>query len=127
MSKTNPTHMEVINLESKFNLFSDHWSPKIIGELNGQEVKLAKVKGEFVWHNHEHEDELFFVVKGKLKIEFRGRTVELLPGEMIIVPKKEDHRPYADEEVWLMLFEPVNTKHTGDVEHPLTVKKYERL
>jgi mannose-6-phosphate isomerase-like protein (cupin superfamily) len=119
--------MEVINIENKFNLFSDHWSPKIIGQLNGQEVKLAKVKGEFVWHNHEHEDELFFVVKGILKIEFRDRSVMLSTGEMLIVPKKVEHRPTAEEEVWLMLFEPIGTKHTGDVIDQLTVHTYGRI
>jgi mannose-6-phosphate isomerase-like protein (cupin superfamily) len=119
--------MEVINLNEKFNLFNDHWSPKIVGELNGQQIKLAKVKGEFVWHSHKDEDELFFIIKGKLKMEFRQKTVELKEGEMIIVPKGVEHRPVADEEVLLMLFEPADIKHTGDVKHALTVEKYEKL
>jgi mannose-6-phosphate isomerase-like protein (cupin superfamily) len=119
--------MEVINLAQKFSLFTDHWSPKIIGELNGQEVKLAKVKGEFVWHDHKEEDELFFVVKGTLKIEFRDRTETLREGEMLIVPKGVEHRPVAEEEVWILLFEPKSTKHTGDVEHDLTVRQYDRI
>ena len=119
--------MEVINLNEKFGLFNDHWSPKIVGELNGQEIKLAKVKGEFIWHNHKEEDELFFIIKGKLKIEFREKTVELAEGEMIIVPKGVEHRPIAENEVLLMLFEPANIKHTGEVKHALTVEKYERL
>jgi len=119
--------MNVVNLNQKFSLFSDHWSPKIIGELNGQEVKLAKVKGEFVWHDHKNEDEMFFIVKGTLKIEFRDKTVVLNPGEMIVVPKGVEHKPIADEEVWLMLFEPAETKHTGDVKHELTVEKYGRI
>ncbi|MES2747040.1 MAG: cupin domain-containing protein [Bacteroidota bacterium] len=119
--------MEVINLSQKFNLFSDHWSPKIVGELNGQEIKLAKVKGEFVWHNHENEDELFFVIKGKLKIEFTDKTVEINEGEMLIVPKGVQHKPIADEEVLLMLFEPKDTKHTGDVKSELTVEKYDHI
>ncbi len=119
--------MEAINLKEKFSLFSDHWSPKIIGELNGQQIKLAKVKGEFIWHNHKEEDELFFIVKGKLKIEFAEKTIELNEGEMLIVPRGVEHRPIAEEEVLLMLFEPSNTKHTGDIKHELTVENYERI
>ncbi len=119
--------MEVINLHQKFGLFSDHWSPKIIGELNRQAVKLAKVKGEFIWHDHQEEDELFWVIKGKLSIEFRDKTVTLTEGEMIIVPKGVEHKPVADEEVWLLLFEPASTKHTGEVEHELTVRQYEKI
>lgn len=119
--------MEVINLAEKFTLFNDRWSPKIIGELNGQEIKLAKVKGEFVWHNHKDEDELFFVIKGKLKIELSEKTVEINEGEMFIVPKGVEHKPVADEEVLLMLFEPKNIKHTGEVKHDLTVEEYERI
>jgi mannose-6-phosphate isomerase-like protein (cupin superfamily) len=119
--------MNVINIKDKLGLFQDHWSPKIIAELNGQEVKLAKVKGEFVWHSHEDEDEMFFIIKGKLKIEFRDKTVELKEGDMIVVPKGVEHRPVADEEVHLMLFEPASTKHTGNEKHALTVEKYERI
>ncbi len=114
--------MNKINLTEKFGLFEEHWTPKIIGELNGQQVKLAKVKGEFIWHNHEGEDELFYIMKGTLKMEFRDKTVVLNEGEMIIVPKGVDHRPIAKEEVWILLFEPKNTKHTGEVESELTVK-----
>jgi len=116
-----------INLKEKFNQFNDHWSPKIVGELNGQEVKLAKLKGEFVWHDHKDEDEMFYIVKGELKIEFRDKIVTLKEGEMIIVPKGVEHKPIAEEEVWIMLFEPANIKHTGDVEHELTVKKFDKL
>lgn len=119
--------MQVINLNEKFSLFNDYWNPKIIGELNGQDIKLAKVKGEFVWHNHENEDELFFVIKGKLKIEFINKTVEVNEGEMIIVPKGVEHKPIAEEEVLIMLFEPNNIKHTGEVKHDLTVEKCERI
>lgn len=119
--------MEVISLEQKFGLFSDHWSPKIVGELNGQQVKLAKVKGEFVWHDHQDEDELFFVVKGKLKIAFVDKTLEINAGEMLIVPRGVQHKPIAEEEVLLMLFEPADTKHTGDVQSALTVQKYDRI
>ena len=119
--------MEVINLEEKFGLFSDHWSPKIIGELNGQHVKLAKVKGEFVWHDHAHEDELFFIVKGELELQFRDTTRIVKAGEMLIVPRGVEHKPIAREEVWLMLFEPAQIKHTGEVDHELTVKEYDKL
>ncbi|MDQ6763024.1 MAG: cupin domain-containing protein [Bacteroidota bacterium] len=119
--------MEAINLQQKFSLFNDQWSPKIIGELNGQEIKLARVKGEFVWHDHKDEDELFFIIKGTLKIEFREETVVLHEGEMLIVPKGVEHRPIADKEVLLMLFEPANIKHTGNVKHELTVEKYEKI
>lgn len=115
--------MKKINIEEKFALFNDHWSPKIIGELNGQQVKLAKVKGDFIWHSHENEDELFYVIKGNLKIEFRDKIVDLNPGEMFIIPKGIEHKPVADEEVHLLLFEPAATKHTGQVKHELTVEK----
>jgi len=107
--------MDKINLVEKFELFCDHWSPKIIGELNGQQVKLAKLKGEFIFHQHENEDELFFVVNGKLKMEFRDRTVEVNEGEIIIVPRGVEHKPVADEEVWIMLFEPASTLNTGNI------------
>lgn len=119
--------MEVINLHQKFSLFKDHWSPKVIGELNGQQIKIAKVKGEFVWHNHRDEDEMFLIIKGKLKIELENENVEISEGEFFIVPKGVEHKPVAEEEVWLMLFEPVNTKHTGDVQHELTVENYDRI
>lgn len=112
--------MDVINLKEKLNLFSDHWSPKIIGQLNGQYVKLAKIKGEFVWHNHAHEDELFFIIKGELTIEFKDGARHLSTGDMIIIPAGVDHRPIAKEEVEIMLFEPISTKHTGTVIHELT-------
>lgn len=112
--------MEKVNLEQKFALFSEHWSPKIVGELNGQHVKLAKLKGEFVWHKHENEDELFFVVKGSFKMEYRDRTVTINENEFIIVPKGVEHRPVADEEVLIMLFEPVTTLNTGDTDSNLT-------
>lgn len=115
--------MEKVNIKSKFDLFQDLWNPKIVGALNGQQVKLAKVQGEFIWHDHEHEDELFFIIKGTLKIEFKDKTVELNEGEMLIVPKGVQHKPIAEEEVWLMLFEPAATKHTGKIKSELTVEK----
>lgn len=111
---------ESINIKEKLSLFNDQWTPKIIGELNGQHVKLAKIKGEFVWHAHEHEDELFYVVKGSLIIELRDATITLNEGEMYIVPRGVEHKPVAHEEVHIMLFEPAVIKHTGDVEHELT-------
>src|SRR4030095_10547045 len=112
--------MEKINISEKFNLFNDYWNPRIIGELNGQEVKLVKVRGEFVWHDHKNEDELFLIIKGKLKIEFRDRIVELNEGEMIIIPHGVEHKPIAEEEVHMMLFEPKSTINTGDIRNEKT-------
>lgn len=112
--------MEKVNLQQKFSLFSENWSPKIVGELNGQHVKLAKLKGEFVWHKHDEEDELFFVVKGSFKMEYRDRTVEVNENEFLIVPKGVEHKPVAEEEVWVMLFEPTSTLNTGDAKSDLT-------
>ena len=109
-----------INLSEKFPLFSEYWSPKIVGELNGQHVKLAKFSGEFVWHKHDDEDEMFFVVQGTLMIEFRDKTVTLNQNELIIVPKGVEHKPVAKSEVWVMLFEPATTLNTGDTENELT-------
>lgn len=120
--------MEKVNINEKFGLFNDRWSPKIVGELNGQHLKLAKLKGEFVWHDHAEEDELFLVQKGTLCLDFRdGTTVELHPGEFYIVPRSVEHRPWTkgDEEVWLMLMEPAEIKHTGEVQDELTVEEYE--
>ena len=119
--------MEKINLDQKLSLFSDHWNPRIVGELNGQYVKLAKLMGEFVWHRHEQEDELFYVVKGKLRMEFRDRIVEIEPGEMIVVPKGVEHKPVAVEEVHVMLFEPASTLNTGNIENERTRKELEKL
>ncbi len=113
--------MEKVNLAEKFGLFDEHWSPKIVGALNGQHVKLVKVKGAFVWHRHEAEDELFLVVKGRLVIQLRDRDVTLGEGEFFIVPRGVEHRPVADEEVHLLLFEPATTRNTGDVEDARTV------
>jgi len=116
-----------VNLEQKFQLFTEHWSPKIVGELNGQHVKLAKLKGEFIWHKHDHEDELFFVVKGNFKMEYRDRTVIVNENEFLIVPKGVEHKPVADEEVWVMLFEPATTLNTGDTENELTKHVLDRI
>ena len=119
--------MEVVNIKEKFTLFTEQWSPKIIGQLNGQDVKLAKLQGEFVWHDHKNEDELFYIIKGTLQIEFRDKMIELQEGEMLIIPKGIEHKPIAEEEVWVLLFEPSNIKHTGDVEHELTKEKFEKI
>lgn len=105
-----------INLAEKFALIGEHWRPKVVGELNGQEVKLVKFAGEFPWHHHEAEDEMFLAVKGNFRIEFRDKTVELSEGEFVIVPRGVEHRPVADEEVEVLLFEPANLKNTGNVE-----------
>lgn len=107
--------MEKVNLAQKFSLFNDQWSPKVVGELNGQQVKLAKLQGSFVWHHHEAEDELFYVVKGNLKILLRDQTIELSEGEFFIVPRGVEHLPVADEEVWVLLFEPATTLNTGNI------------
>ncbi|HVR96873.1 MAG TPA: cupin domain-containing protein [Thermoanaerobaculia bacterium] len=119
--------MEKINLEEKLSSFSDHWNPRIVGELNGQHVKLTKFSGPFIWHQHEHEDELFMVVKGRFTMEFRDRNVELNEGEILIVPRGVEHRPVAEEEVHVLLFEPATTVNTGDVESELTKKELERI
>ena len=119
--------MEKVNLDQKLSQFSDHWNPRIVGELNGQHVKLAKLKGEFVWHKHDNEDELFYVVDGILKIEFRDKTVTLHPNEFLVVPRGVEHKPVADEEVSIMLFEPATTLNTGDQEGELTREKLERI
>jgi mannose-6-phosphate isomerase-like protein (cupin superfamily) len=119
--------MEKVNLAEKFRLFSEHWSPKIVGELNGQHVKLAKLLGEFVWHAHADEDELFFVVKGSLKMEFRDRAEMVNENEFLIVPRGVEHRPVAEEEVWVMLFEPASTLNTGDADSELTKHTLDRI
>ncbi len=120
--------MEKINLADKLAQIREHWRPKLIGELNGQEVKLVKFRGEFVWHRHEGEDELFLGLRGRFRIEFRDRTVELGPGEMVIVPRGMEHRPVAEEEVEVLLFEPAGVRNTGNVEHAtLTAPRGARL
>ena len=116
-----------INIKEKLSLFNEHWQPKIVGELNGQYVKLVKFLGEFLWHHHDEEDEMFFVVQGSFKMEFRDRTVELNEGEFIIVPRGVEHRPVADEEVCVMLFEPATTLNTGNIENERTVAELERI
>jgi mannose-6-phosphate isomerase-like protein (cupin superfamily) len=118
---------EVVNLSEKLATIQKHWDPKVVGALNGQEVKLAKVKGDFIWHHHENEDELFFVVEGVLRLEFRDGAVEVGPGELYIVPRGVEHRPVAVEEAHIMMFEPASTLNTGNIRNELTVEKPERI
>ena len=113
--------MKKVNLHEKFALFNDYWSPKIVGELNGQQVKITKVKGKFVWHDHANEDELFMVMKGELEIHLKTEVITLTEGEIYIVPKGVAHKPVAKEEVHILLFERLTTKHTGDVIADITV------
>src|SRR6476620_3219507 len=114
--------MEKINLAEKFSLFTEQWNPKIVGELNGQLVKLVKFKGHFVWHHHDHEDEMFCVTKGGFDMELEGKTITINAGEFIIIPRGVKHRPNAKEECEGMLFEPNTTLNTGNVENDRTVK-----
>ena len=116
-----------VNLAHKFGLFHELWTPKIVGELNGQYVKLAKIRGEFVWHDHEDEDELFLVVKGRLTIKLRDQDVALEEGELCIVPRGVEHKPVAEQEAHVMLFEPKSTLHTGNVRTEKTVDKQDWL
>ena len=118
--------MEKINLAEKFALFSEPWSPKIVAELNGQKVQVVRLRGEFVWHHHDIEDELFLVVKGTLRMQFRDHEVILNEGEMIVVPHGVEHRPVADEEVQVLLFEPAATLNTGNVQNERTVAAQDR-
>jgi mannose-6-phosphate isomerase-like protein (cupin superfamily) len=119
--------MEKVNIRQKLSQFHDHWSPKIVGELNGQQVKLVKFRGEFVWHHHENEDELFLVVKGRFRMDFHDRQVWLDEGELLIVPRGVEHRPVAPEEVHVLLFEPAATLNTGNVTDELTVREPDRI
>lgn len=119
--------MEKINLAQKLSTFDDLWAPKIVAELNGQAVKLAKLRGEFIWHHHDVEDELFLVVKGRLLIQFRDRDVLLEEGDLIVVPAGVEHRPVAEEEAHVLLFEPQTTLNTGNVQDERTVTEVERI
>ena len=119
--------MEKVNLADKFALFDEYWSPKIVGELNGQHVKLAKIRGGFDWHHHDNEDELFMVIRGRMSIELRDCSVELGEGEFFIVPRGVKHRPTADTECHVLVFEPVGTLNTGNVRTERTVSDPERL
>jgi len=124
--------MQKVNLDEKLASFSDHWSPKIVGELNGQHVKLVKFQGEFVWHHHEHEDELFLVLGGSFRMDYKDdsgieKVLEVGQGEFVIVPRGVVHRPVADREVQVLLFEPAGTLNTGNVRGARTVEKLQRI
>ena len=114
--------MEKVNIQEKLSRFQDYWNPRIVGELNGQQVKLVKFKGEFVWHKHDNEDELFYVVKGSFDMHMRDKTITVSAGEFLIVPRGVEHKPVAKEEVEIMLFEPATTLNTGNVENELTAR-----
>lgn len=120
--------MQKVNLAEKLSQITERWRPKVVGELNNQEVKLVKFKGEFIWHHHTDEDELFLVVRGSFRVEFRDRVVSLSAGEFVIVPRGIEHRTVADEEVEVLIFEPAATRNTGNIEHPtLTAPIGDRL
>ena len=119
--------MQVINLKEKFALFTDYYNPRIVGELNGQLIKAVKVKGDFIWHHHDLEDEMFLVTKGKLTMDFRDKTVDIHPGEFIIVPRGVEHRPRAEEETEMLLIEPASTLNTGNTVNELTRNKLEKI
>jgi mannose-6-phosphate isomerase-like protein (cupin superfamily) len=119
--------MQKVNLGEKLAQFSEQWKPKVVGESNSQQVKLVKFQGPFVWHHHDHEDELFLVVKGRFRMEFRDRHVWLEEGEFLIVPRGVEHRPVADEEAHVLLFEPASTLNTGNVQNERTLEQLERI
>ena len=119
--------MHKVNLAQKLRQFSERWSPRIVGELNGQQIKVAKLEGEFVWHHHADEDELFLVLRGHLSIHLRDRVIELDPGEFFIVPRGVEHKPVTQEEVHVLLLEPVSTLNTGNVRNQFTVDSPERV
>jgi mannose-6-phosphate isomerase-like protein (cupin superfamily) len=119
--------MEKVNLARKFALLSELWSPKLVGELNGQHVKIARIQGEFVWHHHEAEDELFFVIEGQMTIKLPDTDVHLEKGELLIVPRGVEHKPVAEEETHILLFEPAGTLNTGNVRDERTVHEIEQI
>ena len=119
--------MKKVSLADAFSGIHDHWRPRIAGELNGQQVKLVKFQGPFVWHHHDDEDELFLVVKGRFRMELRDGAIDLGPGELLVVPHKIEHRPVADEECEVLLFEPATTLNTGNVRNERTVPELERI
>jgi mannose-6-phosphate isomerase-like protein (cupin superfamily) len=119
--------MSKVNIAEKFSKIPERWKPHIVGELNGQQVKLVKSKGEFVFHHHENEDEMFLVVKGRFRMDFRDRHEWIEEGEFIVVPRGVEHRPVAEEECWILLFEPASTLNTGNVENELTQRQLERV
>jgi len=119
--------MDKVNIAEKFSRISEYWKPYIAAELNGQMVKFDKLKGEFVWHHHQHEDEMFLVVKGRFRMELRDRHIWLEEGEFLVVPRGVEHRPVAEEEAWILLFEPASTLNTGNVENHRTLHALERV
>jgi mannose-6-phosphate isomerase-like protein (cupin superfamily) len=119
--------MNKVKIQEKLSLFSDYWNPKIVGELNGQQVKLVKFKGEFVWHTHDNEDEMFYVLDGRFKMEFRDKIIELEKNEFLIVPRGVEHRPVAENEVSVMLFEPATTLNTGNQTGIMTREKLDSI
>jgi mannose-6-phosphate isomerase-like protein (cupin superfamily) len=116
-----------VNIAEKLSLFTDHWNPRIVGDLNGQHVKLAKFKGEFTWHKHDNEDELFYVIRGSFHLHLRDEVVEMKEGDFIIIPKGTEHKPVAENEVEVMLFEPATTLNTGDQQNEFTKQQLENL
>lgn len=121
------TRPEKVDLRQKLSLFEERWSPRVVAALNGQEVKLVKLEGEFVWHSHAAEDELFLVLEGTLRMELRDRTIDLAPGQLLVVPRGVEHRPVAEGEVHVLLFEPAGTLNTGDVRNERTVEEPKRI
>lgn len=119
--------IQKVNINEKLAAFSETWRPKIIGELNGQQVKVAKLLGEFVWHHHDHEDELFLVIKGRLVIRLKGEEIQLTEGEFLIIPKGVEHQPVAEKEVQIMLFEPIGTLNTGNIQNERTIIEPPRI
>jgi mannose-6-phosphate isomerase-like protein (cupin superfamily) len=119
--------MTKINIEEKMSLFSEQWKPKIVGELNGQYVKLVKFQGPFVWHHHDNEDEMFMVVKGRFRMQYQDHDEWIEEGEFVIVPRGVEHKPVAEEEAHVLLFEPVSTLNTGNVENERTVPELDRI
>lgn len=122
-----PMNIEKVNIAEKLSNFSDHWNPRVIGELNGQQVKAVKMLGEFNWHHHAEEDEMFLVVRGSMNMEFRDKTVQVNEGEFIIVPKMIEHRPIAQGETEILLFEPASTRNTGNIVNERTRTKLEKI
>jgi len=120
-------NIEKINIQQKLSLINDHWNPRITGELNNQQVKLVKFKGPFTWHKHDNEDEMFFVLKGEFTMQFRDKNIMLKENEFLIVPRGTEHRPVADEEVSVMLFEPASTLNTGNIKNEFTREKLESI
>ncbi len=119
--------MDKVSLERAFASFSEHWKPKVVGDVNDHQIKVVKFRGDFVWHRHEHEDELFLVVRGRMRMGLRTGDVEVGEGELFIVPKGTEHRPSADEECWVVLMEPSTTLNTGDVRSERTVEELDRI